>query len=169
MLPLSALLLVSLHGIACSSTEKTPSSGDSDGSALRYSIPAVAGDGIDSFHHRGRVTVLLFITTFDVFSQAEAARLEDLYRSHHPRINAAAIIMEPPKNLELARAFVEVLHLSYPVGMADQRELERQGILGEVRTVPAWLILDKVGRLTATGVGTLTLSELESAVMEAQK
>ena len=156
--------------LACSTSHLPPTAGPRPkGPVLSYSIPSLTGQPIDSNTHRGRATALLFITTFDVFSQAEAARLEDLFRSHEPRINAAAVIMEPPKNLELAQAFVNVLHLSYPVGMADQRELSRQGVLGEIATVPAWLFLDPKGHLVATGLGSLSLSELKSAVDQAQR
>ena len=114
------------------------------------------------------MTALLFITTSDLFSQAQASRLEDLYRSHEPRINAAAIVLEPPKNIELVHAFVEVLKLTYPVGIADQNELSHQGLLGEVQKVPAWLILDRQGRVSASGVGSFSLGELEQAITRAE-
>lgn len=139
------------------------------GPALEYAIPTVSGSPIETPAHRGRVTVLLFITTFDVFSQSQAARLEDFYRSHQPRINAAAVVMEPPKNLELVVAFSKVLDLSYSVGMADHRELERQGLLAAVNSVPAWLIMNASGELVASGVGTLTIAQLELAVTEAER
>jgi hypothetical protein len=136
---------------------------------LQYAIPTVSGPAIETTAHQGRVTVLLFITTFDVFSQAQAARLEDFYRSHVPRINAAAIVMEPPKNLELVRAFAKVLALSYSVGMADQAQLEQQGLLATINSVPAWLLLDRWGHVAASGVGTLTITELETAVRDVEE
>ncbi len=153
---------------ACTTRPSVSSPRRAAAPVLSYTIPSITAGQIDSSFHRGRVTVLLFITTFDVFSQAEAQRLEDLFHSATPRINAAAIIMEPPKNLELAQAFVDVLHLSYPVGMAAPHELERQGVLGKIKTVPAWLILDKHGRLVGSGAGTFSLKDLESAVARAR-
>ena len=74
---------------------------------------------VSSEELRGRATVLLFVTTFDLASQAEAKHLEDLYRTHKPRINAVAVVMEAPKYAPLARSFAEVLGLSYPVALAD--------------------------------------------------
>lgn len=138
------------------------------GVSISYTIAGVDGEAIESKAHRGRVTALLFITTFDLFSQAQASRLEDLYRSHVPRINAAAIVLEPPKNIELVQAFVEVLKLSYPVGIADQNELSHQGLLGEIQQVPAWLILDSQGKVSASGVGSLSMGELEQALTQAE-
>lgn len=136
---------------------------------LTYSIPTVAGGPIDSTAHRGRVTVLLFVTTFDVLSQSQASRLEDLYRSHEPRINAAAVVMEPPRNWELVQSFAKILALSFSVGMADNQQLSVQGLLGDINTVPAWLVLDAEGRLSASGVGTLTLAQLDKAVKQAER
>ncbi|HXS18517.1 MAG TPA: hypothetical protein VN764_15070 [Polyangiaceae bacterium] len=138
-------------------------------SRLHYTIPTVSGGPIDTMAHRGRATVLLFVTTFDVLSQSQASRLEDFYRSHEPRINAAAVVMEPPRNWELVQSFAKVLALSYSVGMADHQELSRQGLLGEINTVPAWLVLDADGRVSASGVGTLSITQLKRAVTQAQR
>lgn len=151
-----------------------PTSGPASASAARhprlhYSIPTVSGGPIDTTAHQGRVTVLLFVTTFDVLSQSQASRLEDFYRSHEPRINAAAVVMEPPRNWELVQSFAKVLSLSYAVGMADHGELSRQGLLGEINTVPAWLVLDARGTVSASGVGTLTITQLKRAVTQAQR
>jgi hypothetical protein len=110
------------------------------------------------------VTVLLFVTTFDVFSQAAAKRLEDAFRSHVPRINALAVVMEAPQYVDLARSFRDVLELSYPVAIEDKRELQRQGVLSMVQGVPAWIFLNERGQVFAGGSGALSLSELEKTI-----
>jgi hypothetical protein len=113
--------------------------------------------------------VLLFVTTFDVYSQAQAMRLEDLFRSHEPRINAVAIVMEPPKNIQLVRSFIDVLRLSYSVGMADHQELERQGLLGQIQSVPAWVFLNARGQVVNSGLGGFSMTELERTVVQAER
>lgn len=160
-------LTLALSCAPASSAKNAQSS--STGPSLSYTIAGIDGEAIESRAHRGRVTALLFITTFDLFSQAQAARLEDLYRSHEPRINAAAIVLEPPKNIELVQAFVSVLNLSYSVGIADQNELSHQGLLGEIQKVPAWIILDREGKVSSSGVGSLSLVELEQALARAEE
>jgi hypothetical protein len=136
---------------------------------LKYIIPAVDGGVIESSRNTGRVTVLLFVTTFDVYSQAQAMRLEDLFRSHEPRINAVAIVMEPPKNIQLVRSFIDVLRLSYSVGMADHQELERQGLLGQIQSVPAWVFLNARGQVVNSGLGGFSMTELERTVVQAER
>ena len=164
-----ALFLV-VCALGCKETSgRGSSSPAASGPVLDYLIPGIFGDVLDSAQHRGRVTVLLFVTTFDIYSQAQATRLEDLFRSHEPRINAAAIVMEPPKNIELVQTFASVLGLTYSVGIADRPQLQSQGLLGAVKTVPAWIVLDAQGRVTVAGVGPATLTELEQAVTLAEQ
>lgn len=108
--------------------------------------------------------MLLFVTTFDVLSQAGAKRLEDLYRSHAPRINALAVVLEAPQYVELARSFRDVLELSYPVALVEKQNLRSQGMLAAVQTVPAWVFLDSSGHVSFAGSGALSMTQLEEAV-----
>lgn len=162
------MVIAALQACASHGSERGSTSAESH-PRLSYSIPTVSGGPIDSSVHQGWVTVLLFVTTFDVLSQSQASRLEDFYRSHEPRINAAAVVMEPPRNWELVQSFAKVLSLSFSVGMADNQELSRQGLLAEINTVPAWLVIDADGRLSASGVGTLTIAQLDKAVKQAER
>jgi hypothetical protein len=145
-----------------------PGADTSAGKPLHFTFAGVDGEPLDSGSTRGRVTVLLFVTTFDVASQSQAKRLQDIYRMHAPRINAAAIVLEAPRYADLARSFGEVLGLSYPIAMADKESLKTHPQLHYIEAVPAWLFLDREGRISAVGAGALEPDRIEELVVAAE-
>lgn len=135
---------------------------------LDFSFAGIDGSAVDSSSMRGRVTVLLFVTTFDVASQAQAKRLEDVYRQHAPRINAVAVVLEAPRYVDLARSFRDVLGLNYSIAMADKTSLAGHPQLKHVGAVPGWIFLDRSGRVSSVASGALSPARLEALVVEAQ-
>lgn len=112
--------------------------------------------------------MLLFLTTFDVFSQAAAKRLESFVRSHTPRLNAVAVVLEAPQYAELARSFRDTLALGYPVVLADQASLQSHPVFSAVKTVPAWIFLDRQAKVATTGTGALSIEQLRQAARLAE-
>jgi hypothetical protein len=139
------------------------------GRAVSYAWGTTDGGVVSAETLQGRATVLLFVTTFDLASQAQAKHLEDLYRTHKPRINAVAVVMEPPKYAPLASSFAEVLGLSYPVALADDATRNGQGPFGAVSSVPSWVVLDREGRPVLARAGVLAPQELAQGVRAAQR
>lgn len=155
-------LAVTVFAVGCATPSKpAQSSSESAVSPLDFSLAGLDGEPLDAAEFRGRVTVLLFVTTFDIPSQAQAKRLQDLHRTHVPRINAVGVILEAPRYVELARSYREVLGLSYPLGMVDKESLEKHPQLHHVSGVPAWIFLDREGKIRSAASGPLTPSELE--------
>jgi hypothetical protein len=138
------------------------------GDVVEYAFGGIDGEEINSWKNQGRVTVLLFVTTFDIASQAQARRLEDLVRTHVPRLNAVAVVLEAPRYVSLARTFRDVLDLHYPVVMVDQHAIAEHPILANVKAVPTWIILDSMGRLSAARSGAFTPQELEQVAKNAE-
>lgn len=139
------------------------------GEVMSFAWGTTDGGVVDSQALRGRVTVLLFVTTFDLASQAQAKHLEDVYRTHKPRINAVAVVMEAPKYAPLARSFAEVLGLSYPVALVDDATRMGQGPFGAVRSVPSWVVLDRDSRLTFAYAGVLSVDDLTGRIRAAER
>lgn len=139
------------------------------GEALHFSFGTLEGEILSSESLRGRTTVLLFVTTFDLNSQAQTKRLEDLFRLHKPRINAVAVVLEAPRYVEVARIFRDTVGVNYPVVMADADTLAGQGPWGQVRTVPTWAILRADGSLASVASGSLLPEELENWVRSASR
>jgi len=167
--PRWALFLVLCASTAGCATDRPPSSGaGAGGRAVDFSFAGIDGQTVSDERVAGRVTVLLFATTFDLNSQAQAKFLEDLYRTRAPRINAVLVFLEPPKYVELARSFRDILGLSYPVALADHEQLRAGGRFPSVHAVPTWVVLDQSAKVDAFHEGTLDDKTLLHLVEKAE-
>lgn len=116
------------------------------GPGVVFSFAATDGSELGSATTRGRVTILLFLTTYDNASQLMARQLRSLVHRRRPRINVGAVVLETSKYAVLAPVFRQSLELDYPVAMADEATLQGQGSFGPLRRVPTLVILDRRGR-----------------------
>lgn len=164
-----AIGLLFFMSFACTGarSEATPKAPEAS-PVLTFSLPRLDGRLVESEQLRGRVTVLLFLTTFDVASQAQARRLEDLYRTHTPRLNALGVVVEAPRYAALAGEYRESLGLSYPLVMGERAVLDAHEELRHVKSVPAWIILSPDGEIVNSAAGALNLDELGRLVREAE-
>lgn len=113
---------------------------------------------------KGRVSVLVFITSYDVPSQAQVRFLSTLGRDHVPRLNAVALVLEPPEHLPIVEAFASALDLKYPVVLADPATIRGEGPFAGLHHVPAVAILDRDGRERFRHLGLMPTAQLEDAV-----
>jgi hypothetical protein len=136
---------------------------------ILFDFPAVGDDVVvNSETMRGRVTALLFITTFDLASQLLALRLGEVITSFAPRANAAAVVIEPPRYAELLPAYRDAMSLPYPVVIADFATQQGGGPFGSVTYVPTLIVLDREGREVSRHEGPLERRELEAALRQAR-
>lgn len=167
-LPFAALVLAGLVcaglGLTLGCAGGATASGGAAASGVSYSFGTPEGGLLDDRSMRGRVTVLLFATTFDIASQEQARRLDVLHRSYEPRLNVLCVMLEPPRNVELVRTFRQMLELSYEVAMAGPELLAGDGPFGDVRAVPSWVVLDRDGEFVAAHAGPLTDQDLRRLV-----
>jgi hypothetical protein len=138
------------------------------GLVQRFDFGTTEGEELSSETTRGRVTVLVMVTTFDLASQVAAKRVNQVLHAHRPRINAGAVVLEAAKYAPLADAFRSVLELSYPVALADLGALQQSSTFGEVTSVPTVIVLDAEGREVARKVGNFSVAELESWLARAE-
>jgi len=130
---------------------------------LQFSFYAADGTRFDSAGTRGRVTVILILTTYDLNSQLVARRLNELQRTYKPRFNAGAVVLESMKYAVLVEPFKASLGLTYPVVLADHDMLQGQGAFGAV-TVPTLILLDPEGRPVWRVTGPATEQQLRKAL-----
>lgn len=154
---------------SCSHSEPAPATPPRPapvGPPVEFAYPS-ADDAaaVTSTAMRGRASVLIFITTYDLASQAEARFLTMVMHRHVPRIRAAAIALEPQENRPLVAAFRDALHLEYPVAMADKAVISGGGPFGDVHAVPTTVVLDARGRVVARHVGLARDDEIESMLV----
>ena len=131
---------------------------------IEFAFGTTDGSELSSSTTRGRATAILFVTTYDVVSQLVAQRLESVLRTHVPRANGGAVVLEAPKYAELATAYRTTLSLSYPVAMADPNTLSGGGPFGVVAQVPTLVVLDRSGREVWRKTGVAETREIEQAL-----
>ena len=129
-----------------------------------FTFGTVDGGELSSDTTRGRTTVLLFVTTYDLPSQAEAQLLRDVVRTRKPRVNAGIVMMEPPQSAALAQVWRDAIKLDLPVAMASPSLLAGDSPLGRVAGVPTLVVLDRRGRLVLRREGALSRTQIEECV-----
>jgi hypothetical protein len=137
-------------------------------SPIRFDYVALDGRPVNSGNTRGRVTVVVYLTSYDLPSQIIMRELADLAHSHQPRFNALGIALEPPKNAPLVEAFASTLELPFPVALTRRQSLEEAEPFGRVLAVPTTIVLDKTGLERSRRQGTLTRADLEHAIVAAE-
>lgn len=134
------------------------------GAPVDFRFPLPEGASISHLELAGRYSVLLFLTTYDTTSQVVARRLDELLHTQKPRINVLGVALEPPQNAPLVAVYRSTLSLEYPVALADQDTLEGRGAFGDVKAVPALVLLDRYSRIVYRGFGSDALFELRSVL-----
>lgn len=138
-------------------------------SPIEFAYGTPSGETLSSVSTRGRVTVLLFVATFDLPSQLMAKRLDEVVRRHKPRANAGAIALEAPNDAPLVDVFKTSLHLSYPVALTNTTGFDRAGPFGTIDQVPTLVVLDARGREVARAQGVVSEQELTAALERAAR
>ena len=118
---------------------------------------------------KGRATVVLFIATYGDASILQARFAKKVLAEHSPRINVAAVFMEPIENRPLARIFRDAVGLPFPLAMADAAAIAGRGAFTGIDTVPSVVVLDHEGREVWRKVGVAHADELIRAVRDAQR
>lgn len=155
--------------VSCSSTQSAePNAPRTGGEPIEFSFGTTQGDLFGSAATRGRATGVLFVTTFDLASQAQARFLNEVYKAHRPRPHVAAVVLEPPKHRVLAEAFRTSLGLDYPVALANPSTLSGDGPFGTILGVPTLVVLDREGRIAFRSTGAVSKDTMEAAFTAAE-
>lgn len=139
------------------------------GEPVQFTFGTLEGREVSSDTTRGRTTALLFVTTYDLPSQAEALLLRDVVATHKPRANAAIVVMEPPRAAELAQVWARAIDVRLPIAMASPTLLAGDSELGRIHGVPTLIVLDRRGRLLERREGALSREEIAAALARAER
>jgi hypothetical protein len=139
------------------------------GEPVQFTFGTIEGGELSSDTTRGRTTALLFVTTYDLPSQAEAQLLRDALSTHKPLANGAIIMLEAPQAAPLARVWAESIGMKLPIAMASPSLLAGDSQLGHIAGVPTLLVLDRRGRLMSRSEGALTREEIEECLRRADE
>ncbi|WP_437671407.1 TlpA family protein disulfide reductase [Sorangium sp. So ce131] len=141
-----------------------PAAAVATGPVLTFSYETLDGRELSTASLAGRLSVIGFVATYDVASQAEARFLAGLLRDHTPRINVALLVLEASENRPLIEAFVAALKLPYPVAIADAPTIAGEGPFAGLHHVPSVVVLDAEGREVFRHVGLITQEALEETL-----
>jgi hypothetical protein len=155
---LAAVLAALVAG--CGGASVGPASAEAEDAPRFFDYVAVDGSRLGSDTTRGRITVILVLTTYDISSQYAARELANLARSHRPRINAGALALEPPRNAPLVDTFAKALALPYPVALESSEEFRESGPFGRIEGVPTVIVLDPEGHEAWRREGAASAAEL---------
>ena len=158
------MLALSGCGGAASPASAPPAA--AHGPALEFAFSG-AGEQVSSRETRGRPTVILFLTTYDLASQFAARDLAHIVRSFTPRANAAAIVCEEAQYEDLLPTYRQTLELPYPVVMGDIATRAGQSAFGRIDILPTLVVLDRQGREVWRHAGAAARAEIIGALERA--
>jgi len=169
----TVVLVALVAGMAgCSSAAPAPPAvgARTRSTPIQFEFPS-AGENtvVSSETMRGRVTALIFVTTFDLASQLAARRLGDVLVQFTPRANGAAVVVEAPVYADLLPAYRTALALPFPVVMADFATQRGSGPFGAITHVPTLVVLDRDGREVSRDEGSLEMDEIRAALRRASE
>jgi hypothetical protein len=160
---LGGLALAGCHAENVEPAAAAPELGD----PIQFMFGTIEGGELSSDTMRGRTTALLFVTTYDLPSQAEAQLLRDVLSTHRPLANGAIVMMEAPRAAPLAQVWADSLGLKLPIAMASRALMAGESQLGRIVGVPTLVVLDRRGRLIARGEGAVGRDEIAASLRRA--
>lgn len=136
---------------------------------LSFEYVALDGTHVTAESLRGRVTVVVFLTTYDLSSQIVVRELAELMHTKKPRFNTLGVVLEPPKNAPLVDAFAATLELPFRLALSPSPESFDEGPFGKVEAVPTVVVLDRAGVQRFRQAGAISTAELDRALSRADR
>ncbi len=157
-------------GAACGPRPSEPNVGASDkpGAALpdkpdkpaAYAFDTLDERAVSSAVHRGKLTVLAFVTTGDIVGQAQVDYLVSMAKNDGATVNYALVALHPRKEIPIVEAYAAALKVAFPVALADASVMTNAGPFGEIGAVPTLVVLDPFGRVVWKHTGLAKPDEL---------
>jgi hypothetical protein len=124
-----------------------------------FSFDAVGDVPLTAEGTRGSPTVISFITTSSLSSQAQADFLVAMAKHDGDRVHYAVVVLETSENRELVALYKKALSIPFPVAVADAQTLAGASAFGDVTAVPVTVLLDRQGRIVWRMDGRVVRSE----------
>jgi hypothetical protein len=168
-----ALLLAPLAWAGCSPppkpAAKPPPPALPRGTALEFSFESLDERPVSHEALQGRASFLVFLATYGNDSLIQARFARKVFLEHTPRINAAAVFLEPIENRPLVRVFRDSADLPFPSAMGDADAIAGRGVFEGLGAVPSVIVLDAEGREVWRKIGGAPPGEIHRALNEAQR
>jgi hypothetical protein len=136
---------------------------DADAPA-RFRFDSLDARPVSSEASRGRVAVIVFVTTGNIASQAQVNYLAAMAKHDGEKVYYAMVVLEPKENREIVEIYRTNLHVPFPVALADPETMAGQGPFGGLDAVPVIVVLDREGRPVWRKPGLTKAEEIRSAM-----
>jgi hypothetical protein len=134
------------------------------GQAIEFAFDSLDARPVQSGAFRGKPTVMAFVATWDLSSQAQVDFLVPMSKNDGDKINYVMVALQEPKDRELVEAFRSGLHIDFPAALADKESIAGGGAFGDVHNVPTVVILDRDGRMVWKRVGLARSDEIRAGL-----
>lgn len=123
---------------------------------------------VSSEAFRGKPAVLVFLTTWDMASQAEVGIVSRMAERDGDKVRYAIVALHEKHERELVENYARALKVTFPVALGDSESRVGRGPLGDVHAIPTVLVLDARGRIVQKHVG-ITKADVLRPSIEAAK
>jgi hypothetical protein len=124
---------------------------------------------VSSEAFRGKPAVLLFLTTWDVASQAEVGIVSRMAQRDGGEVRYAIVALHEKHERELVENYARALKVTFPVALGDSESRVGRGPLGDVHAIPTVLVLDARGRIVQKHVGITKADVLRPSIEAAKR
>jgi hypothetical protein len=166
---LAGSIVISTASIGCGPKVVEPPVGVSDKPGatfpdrpVTYVFDPLDDRPVSSTAHRGKPTILAFVTTGDIVGQAQVDYLVAMSKNDGTKVNYAVIALHPRKEIVLVEAYVSALKIEFPVALGDPSVMTPQGPFGEISAVPTIVVLDREGKIAWKHTGLAKSEELRA-------
>ncbi|HEX7665192.1 MAG TPA: TlpA family protein disulfide reductase [Polyangiaceae bacterium] len=131
---------------------------------IQFKYDSLDNRPVDSESTLGAPTVIAFIATWDLLSQAQVDFLVTMNKSDQGRVHYLIVALQEPKDRELVEVYVEHLGVEFPSALADPQTIAGGGPFGDVHNVPSVVVLDAEGKLVWLHPGLARSNDIRSAM-----
>jgi hypothetical protein len=137
---------------------------DNVSSPAQFSFDSLDARAVSTGTVVGKPTVLSFVTTWDLSSQAQIDFLVPMAKKDGQQINYVMVALQEAKDRELVEVFVHGLGVTFPAALADEDVLQGSGPFGAIRAVPTTVVLDRAARMVWRHVGLARPEEIREGL-----
>jgi len=131
---------------------------------VQFSLDSLDARPVSTGAVVGKPTVVAFVTTWDLSSQAQIDFLVPMAKKDGAQVNYVMVALQEAKDRELVDVFVHGLGVGFPVALADEDVIQGGGPFGALRAVPTTVILDRAARMVWRHVGLARPEEIREGL-----
>jgi hypothetical protein len=134
------------------------------GKAVDYVYDSLDARPVSASAMRGKVTVIAFVATYDLGSQAQVNYLVAMAKHDAAKVNYVLVALDQRTERELVEVYKTDLNVTFPVALADAETIGGGGPFGDVHRIPAVVVLDREGQMVWKKTGLAKPDEIRAAM-----